>query len=136
MALGQNMNRGLVDLLKQLPDDVTVVVELYRALFSGRFWVLAQHTDHFHATQFLTYPAADGARELPVFTSADRELLVDLHRQVSAAEVREVDGRTLWPRLIDVLDSDTFVAVDAAEKHGIRLSKAMIMGFVKLHGER
>ena len=132
------MNVALIDLLRRLPSDPLVVVDLYRELFAGHFWILAQRPAEDLATmQFLTYPAGDGIRELPIFTSADRSLLAQLKREVPDAEARDFDGAILWPRIVEVLESEkTFAAVDAAETHGIRLSKAMILGLINLHAPK
>jgi hypothetical protein len=130
------MNHALIELLRRLPSEPHVVVDLYRELFSGHFWILAQRPVLDFATlQFLTYPAGEGIRELPLFTSADRRLLIQLAHDVPEAEVQKFDGAKLWPRIIDVLESEkTFVAIDATEIHGIRLTKAMILGIVNLYG--
>jgi hypothetical protein len=131
------MNEKLIDTLSRLPSDPTVVVELYGQLFDARFWVLGQPTVNADAMQFLTYPTADEARELPAFTLDSRSVLADLSRQVPAAQIEEVEGPRFWSRILQLLESESFfVAVDPGEKHGIRLTREMILGMVGLHAAK
>ena len=132
------MNEKLLDTLHRIPSDPAAVVDLYRRLFESRFFVLTQRpAGKIEQMQFLTYPTEDGSRELPVFTARKREVLTGLSGQVAEAEVQEVKGPKLWARVLQLLETDDcFVAVDPGEKHGIRLTKQMILGMVNLHATK
>ena len=84
---------------------------------------------------FLTYPTADRIRELPVFTAPDRATLAQLAAE-SGAKTVEVDGISLWPRLLDIVKTgETEAAVDAGENYSIRLNLQMILTMVRVHGD-
>ena len=129
------VNAELVWLLKAFRADPPLVVQLYESLFFGRFWILAERAASISELSFLTYPSAEGVRELPVFTAADRSTLATLAAESGAAAV-EVDGISLWPRMLEIVKTgDTEVAVDPGEGHGIRLDLQMILTMVRVHGD-
>jgi len=131
------MNEELIDTLGRLQSDPTVVVDLYPQLYGARFWVISQASEKKEPIQFLTYATGDEARELPAFTLSSRSLLSDLASQAPAARIQEVDGPFFWARILLLLQSESFfVAVDPGEKHGIRLTREMILGMVSLSASK
>ena len=126
-------NAELLRLLKAFRADPPLVVQLYESLFFGRFWVLAQQPADVSQILFLTYPTASGVRELPVFTAADSPMLTKLSAE-SGAAVIEVDGISLWPRLLEIVKTgETEAAVDVGEPYSIRLNLQMILTMIRVH---
>ena len=129
------INAELVRLLRAFRSDPPLVIQLYEKLFFGRFWMLAQEPAAISQMAFLTYPTADGIRELPVFTAPDRATLARLVAESGAKPV-EVEGISLWPRLLDIVKTgETEAAVDAGENYSIRLNLQMILTMVRVHGD-
>jgi hypothetical protein len=128
-------NAELLRLLKAFRADPPLVVQLYESLLFGRFWVLAQQPTDISRMLFLTYPSAGGVRELPVFTAADRLLLTKLATESGAISI-EVDGISLWPRLLEIVKTgETEAAVDAGESYAIRINSQMILMMLRVHGD-
>ena len=49
----------------------------------------------------------------------------------------KVGGEEMWPRLLDVVRTgDCEVAVDPGEKHGVRITREMILGMANTYGRR
>jgi len=127
------MNEKLIATLGRLQSDPSVVVELYAQLYVSSFWVLSQASANVEPMQFLTYATDDDSRELPAFTLSSRSMLTDLARQVPATQIQEVEGPFFWARVLLLLQFGSFfVAVDPGERHGIRLSREMILGMVTM----
>jgi hypothetical protein len=129
------VNVELVRLLRAFRSDPPLVVQLYEKLFFGRFWVLAQQPADISQVGFLSYATRDGICELPVFTAPDRATLTRLATESGASSV-EVDGISLWPRLLEIVKTgETEAAVDAGESYAIRLNLQMILTMVRVHGD-
>jgi hypothetical protein len=129
------LNAELLRLLKAFRADPALVVQLYESLFFGRFWALAQQPAEIWQIAFLTYPTASGIQELPVFTAPDRPTLARLAAESGATSV-EVDGISLWPRLLEVVKTGEIeAAVDPGESYGIRLTLEMILTMVRVNGD-
>jgi hypothetical protein len=129
------LNAELLHLLKAFRADPSLVVRLYESLFFGRFWVLAQQPAEISQTSFLSYSTADGVRELPVFTAPDRPTLMRLATESAASSV-QIDGISLWPRLVEIVKTgETEAAVDPGESYTIRLNLQMILTMIRVHGD-
>ncbi|HEY2711219.1 MAG TPA: hypothetical protein VGI60_01795 [Chthoniobacterales bacterium] len=128
-------NAELLRLLKAFRADPPLVVQLYEALFFGRFWVLAQEPADISRMAFLTYPTKGSVRELPIFTAPDRPALTELAAESGAASL-EIDGISLWPRLLEIVKTgETEAAVDAGESYAIRVNWQMILMMLRIHGD-
>jgi hypothetical protein len=130
------MNNALIETLKGLRRDPALSVILYKQLFMGRFWAIAKKsTGKLENLSFLTYPSADNVRELPVFIDPKRHLLTEICSKLSDSMIIEVEGKSLWPRMLDIAKTgECVIAVDPGEEHGIRLTQEMILGMVKAYG--
>ena len=127
-------NAELLRLLRRLRADPTLTVPLHECLFSAQLWALIEAPAPITDMSFLSYPARDGLRELPVFTAEDRPLLRQLAAESSALPT-EVAGPAFWPRMLDVAKTgECEVAVDPGEAHGIRVSLQMALGMVQMYG--
>jgi hypothetical protein len=127
-------NAELLRLLQGLRADPTLTVPLHECLFSAQLWALAEAPAPITEMSFLSYPARDGLRELPVFTAEDRPLLRQLAAESSALPT-EVAGPSFWPRMLAVAKTvECEVAVDPCEAHGIRVSLQMALGMVRMYG--
>jgi hypothetical protein len=123
------MNADLIDTLKALPNDPSRAVDLYPQLYAGTFLlpVKASSEASLGTALFLTYPCADGLRELPLFTSKEF-VLKNLPEDVVFITA---SGTDLWQKLIEVLKpGGVAVAVDPGQTHGIRLHENMILGIL------
>jgi len=99
-----DVNDELLTTLKGLKHDPTLAVALYRKLFSARFWAIIQKPfQALESSNFLTYPAGEEMRELPIFTHPKRHLLMDISSQIEDSVVIDVHGRSLWPRMLDIV---------------------------------
>lgn len=130
------MNEQLLDTLRGFRTDLGLVVGLYRQLFEGRFWVLAQRpAERLETMLFLTYPTQDGIRELPVFTARDRSLLLQFTADLPDCVSIDVEGARLWPRLLEIVRTrECEAAVDPGEDYAIRVTREMILGMVSKFG--
>jgi len=130
------MNKSLIKTLCDFRNDVTLVIGLYQQLFNSRFCVLAKKpAEDLQTMLFLTYPTKDGIRELPVFTEPHRDLLLNLSTELLDAITIEIDGKDLWPKMLDIVKTDECeVAIDPGEHYGIRLTQEMILGMVCQYG--
>ncbi|MEZ0260489.1 MAG: SseB family protein [Alphaproteobacteria bacterium] len=130
------INHELIKTLEGLKNDPSLALALYQQLFFGHFWVIIpQSTGDVLDGGFLTYDGAGNIRELPFFTSPERHLLSQLHSQQNDSTIVEVEGKVLWPKMLDIVSrGELEVAVDPGEAHGIRITREMILGMVKLHG--
>jgi hypothetical protein len=130
-----NLNAELLRLLKAFRADPSLVIRLYENLFFGRFWVLVQQLADISQMAFLSYPTADGMRELPLFTAPDRPTLLRLVTESAASPV-EIDGISLWPRLVEIVKTgETEAAVDPGESYAIRLNLQMILTMIRVYGD-
>ncbi|MGB9074810.1 MAG: hypothetical protein WCC22_19390 [Terriglobales bacterium] len=129
------MNNALIETLKGLKRNPALAVILYKQLFMGRFWAIAQKsTDNLENIRFLTYPSANNVRELPVFIDPKRHLLTEMSSQLGDSMIIEVEGKSLWPRMLDIAKTgECEIAVDPGEEHGIRLTREMILGMVSTY---
>lgn len=119
-------------MLTGLRKDPTLVAQLYGQLFDAKYFSLVRKgTEHsLSATEFLTYNAKDGIKELPLFT-ADKFIISNLPHQTMAIQL---GGRLFWTRLLDVVETGKCeVAIDPGQPHGIRLTKEMILGMIATH---
>src|SRR5690348_6025389 len=132
MSAGLPMNDKLVASLQPLRRDPAVVVTLYRQLFEANLVALvADPAAEPRHMSFLTYPSADGIRELPVFTSDGRAVLQRLLGE-SDARTAAVNGRELWPRVLDMVETGVCeVEVDPGENHSLRISREILLGMVR-----
>jgi hypothetical protein len=129
------LNAELLRLLKDFRADPALVIQLYESLFFGRFWVLAQQPAEISQIAFLTYPTVAGIQELPVFTAPDRPTLARLAAE-SGGTVVEVDGISLWSRLLEIVKTgEVEAAVDPGESYGVRLNLQMILSMIRVHGD-
>lgn len=127
-------NAELLRLLRGLRVDPTLTVALHECLFTAQLWALIEAPAPITHMSFLTYPARDGLRELPVFTAEDRPLLRQLARD-SGASPSSVSGESFWQRTLDLTKSgECLVAVDPGEVHGIRVTFQMALGMVQMYG--
>ena len=127
-------NAELLRLLRGLRADPTLTIPLQECLFSAQLWALIEAPAPITHMSFLSYPAHDGWRELPVFTAPDRPLLRQLTSE-SRALATQVAGPTFWPRMLDVTKAGKCeVAVDPGEAHGIRVTLQMALGMVQMYG--
>jgi hypothetical protein len=123
------VSTALIDTLKALPSDPSRVVDLYRQLHAASFLVAVQagSESDLASALFLTYPARDKIRELPVFTHPD----FVLPNLPANAALISAPGPILWPRLLDIVRTgECEAAVDPGQKHGIRLRREMILGML------
>ena len=128
-------NAELLRLLRGLRADPTLTIPLHECLFSARFWALVEAPAAIADMAFLSYPAHDGVRELPVFTAEDRPLLRQLAAE-SGALPTEVSGTVFWPKMLEVAKTgDCEVAVDPGEAHGIRVTLQMAIGIVQMYSD-
>jgi hypothetical protein len=130
-----NVNTELVRLLKGFRATPSLVPQLYEQLFFGRFWALVEKRTEISDMAFLTYRTADGIQELPVFTEPEHFTLAKLARE-SAASTVEIDGFSLWPRMLDIVKTkQTEAAEDPGNSYAIRLNLQMIFTMVRVHGD-
>ena len=132
----EDLNPQLIETLKGLPKDPALTADLYPQLFQAHFLTLVQNP---HAAieelLFLTYPAKDGIRELPVFTASKHKMLRRLISQASDVSLYPIEGKQLWPRLLGIVKAgDCQVAVDPGEPHTIRLTYQAILDMVRKGG--
>jgi len=126
----------LVETLKALRNDVSVVVHLYKQLYDATLIAIVQPGTEksLTAMAFLSYDTESGIRELPLFSSI--EAVNDFHAAPPDAILVSMTGSVLWPRLLEVLPEDDScqAAVDPIRDHGIRLTYAMVLGMVGQYG--
>jgi hypothetical protein len=123
------MTKTLLEILKGLPYDPSLAVELYKQLYESMFIALIDQgtENNINTMAFLTYPTEDGTRELQIFTDSSYVLELDKEKSCTV----EIPGHLLWPRLLQIIESEVCeVAVDPGQEHGIRLNKNMILGMV------
>lgn len=119
----------LLNTLNALPDDPNRVIDLYSQLYAASFIALVQagSESDLGSALFLTYPAQDQIRELPLFTHSE---FVLPNFPVEAVAIT-VPGSALWPRLLDIVKTgECEAAVNPGQKHGIRLQHEMILGMI------
>jgi hypothetical protein len=131
------MNDALIETLKGMKKDPALAVILCEQLFRGRFWAIAQKsTDDLGNLAFLTYPSGGNVRELPVFSDPKRHLLTELSSELGDSMIIEVEGKNLWPRMLDTVKTgECEIAVDPGEEHGVRLTREMVLGMVNTYGK-
>jgi SseB protein N-terminal domain len=129
------MNEDLLLTLRGLKKDPALAVHLHQQLFTGRFFALvADPTEKLGSMSFLTYPTSGELRGLPVFTTGSWPLLTTLKNAPGRPQSIEIEGKQLWPRLLDLIRSgEDVVEVDPGEAHGIRLTREMILGMVSAY---
>lgn len=123
------MKDSLIDILEGLRQDPTLVVELYKKLFDSSYFTLVRPGTEtsIEEMEFLTYDTQDDIRELPLFTN-DLFILKGLTQE---ALTIQVSGQPFWARLLDIIETGVCeVAVNPGQKHGIRLTKEMILGMI------
>lgn len=123
------MTISLVEILDKLKSDPTQVIQLYGELYNSNFFVLARPETVHELTlmEFVTYPSADGVRELPIFTT--NKFILDFPSVQPIAV--EIAGNLLWPRLREITEiAECVVAVNPGQSHGIRLTSSMILGMI------
>src|SRR4051794_12645006 len=69
-GVSPHLMSALLDTLKALPTDPSRVIDLYSQLYAASFITLVQAGTEARLSTalFLTYPAQDNIRELPLFT--------------------------------------------------------------------
>jgi hypothetical protein len=128
------MNETLIQTLKNLRKDPTQVKVLYEQLYHSRFLALVRPgtEGQLHTLEFVTYSTEDRISELPIFT-CDAFVLDLAPTQVTLVEL---SGKELWPTLLDIVNTGRIeAAVDPGQKHGIRLTKEMILGMISMYAE-
>ena len=124
------MASPLLDTVVALRRDPTRVVVLYAQLYASRFFVQVQAGSEadIRSALFLTYDTRDNIKELPIYTSLEAVL----PGVPSDAVTISVDGPTLWPRLLNVIQTGQCeAAVDPGAPHAIRVTREMILGMVR-----
>jgi SseB protein N-terminal domain len=123
--------KDLAAVLRQMKQNSAFALDVYRGLGVANLIALVRAGTEREVAgmEFLTYPAADGMRELPLFTSAQFVIAFPGEDTVQAT----VTAADLWPRMVDLVENGVCeVAVDPGQDHGIRLRKEMVLGII--HG--
>jgi hypothetical protein len=129
------MTKTLIDTLKGLKADPSLVLQLYGQLFEATFYLLVRKGTEtsLDKAEFLTYDTQDNIRELPLFTT-DKFLIDNL--LVDALAI-QVGGQSLWLRLLGIIETGKCeVAINPGQTHGIRLTKEMIIGMIEKYGTK
>ncbi|MFO0828315.1 MAG: SseB family protein [Phycisphaerales bacterium] len=130
-TVDERANVALLDTLQALRADPSRVLQLYEQLFHANLFGVTQVGAALESANFLTYPTADGVGALPLFTQR-RFIPSGLPAD---ALVTLAPGAVLWRRLLEVICDDGCVAaIDPGQPHGIRLTRAMILGMVAAYG--
>jgi hypothetical protein len=114
--------------LARLKENPGTAVDLYAALPRASYWVLLEPGSEaqLSSASFLSYPSKD-VGELPVFTSDKLPLFFRLKEQ-SGAAAAQIDGVSLFKRLLDVIESGKLeLAINPGSPDGIRLTRAMLL---------
>lgn len=132
----EDLNPQLIETLKGLHKDPALAANLYPQLFQAHFLTLVQDAQAaIEELVFLTYPAKDAIRELPVFTGNKRKMLRRLISQAPDASVFPIKGGQLWPRLLGIIKTgECEVVVDPGEPYTIRLTYQAILDMVRKGG--
>jgi hypothetical protein len=128
------MTNSLVDTLKGLKTDPTLVTQLYKQLFESTYYVLVRSGTEKDLTQmeFLTYDTKDEVRELPLFTN-EKFILNNLSQ---SALIIKIYGQSFWKKMLDIIETGKCeAAIDPGQVHGIRLTKEMILGMLVNYGK-
>ncbi len=123
------MSNKLTQILKELENDPTLVIQLYEALYYSDFIALirSELQQKIDSMEFLTYTTEDGVNELPIFT--EEEFILNFSSMQPFTIT--IKGILLWPRLLQIIEPGVCeVAVNPGQSHGIRLNNSMILGMI------
>ena len=123
------MNNSLIETLKGLKADSTLVINLYKQLYFTTYFALVRGgtEEYWSSIEFLTYDTVDGIRELPLFTN----MSFILDNLDSSALIVQIGGQDLWIKLNEIVETGSCqIAIDPGQTHGIRLTKEIILGMI------
>jgi hypothetical protein len=127
------MTDRLLEILSGLPENPSLVIELYEEVFKSSFFTFVRKgtEERWNTIEFLTYDTKDHVRELPLFTQ-EQFVLLD---QPADSHLVEIGGQELWEKLLTIIETGRCeVAIDPIQTHGIRLTKEMIQGMLSKYG--
>ncbi len=125
--------QSLLNTLRGLKQDPTLVVKLYKQLFEAEYFLLVRKgaEQSLNKTEFLIYDSKDKIKELPLFTT--RKFIIK--NLSSDTLVVKNGGQLFWVRLLDVVETGKCeIAIDPEQEHSVRLTKEMILGMIANYG--
>lgn len=127
------MSETLIQTLRELITDKTVVVRLYQEVFYSRFFTFIKggEIDTWDNIFFCIYDTSDKITAIPLFTN--EEFAFDIYSE-NAVRV-EIWGQPFWEKLLTIVETGNCeIEIDPGQPHGIRINKEMLLGMVAQYG--